>query len=229
MRTLAVCLSFALAAGCADVTEPYELDHARVIAVRTEPAVLAPGERGTVAMLVTGVDGPRAVAADDFTVSVPEPLAAVVPVVRTADGWTVEAPDADEVAAVRSALGVAADQPVAVPLTATTTVDAVALTARKWTEIAATTANPTIAGIAVDGVAATTVRVRAGSSPELTVTHDAGPTAVVRWLSSVGDLARYQSTTATLDAAAPARGAIVVVVRDARGGVAWHIVPAEVQ
>lgn len=229
MRSLAVCTALALVTGCADVTEPYELDHARIIAVRTEPAVLAPGQRGTIAMLVTGVDGPRAVAAEDFTVSVPDALAAFVPVIRTADGWTVEAPDADEVAALRVTLGLSPEQPVAVPLTATTTVDAVALIAHKWTEVAATTANPTIAGVAVDGVAATTVRVAAGSSPELTVTHDAGPTAVVRWLSSVGDLARYQSATATLDAAAPARGAVVVVVRDARGGVAWHIVPAEVE
>ena len=218
-----------LAVGCADVTDPYELDHARVIAVRTEPAALAPSERGTVDVLVTGVDGPRPVAADALSVTVPEPLAALVSVARTADGWTVVAPTSEQLLAVRAALGVPAEEPVAMPLTVTTTVDGVELIAHKWTVVEATAANPTITGVAVDGVAAPVIRARAGSTPELTVTHGAGATAVIRWLSSVGDLERYQSATATLDATAPARGAIVVVVRDARGGVAWQIVPAEIE
>ncbi|MBL8622850.1 MAG: hypothetical protein JNK64_16155 [Myxococcales bacterium] len=218
-----------LAVGCADVTEPYELDHARVIAVRTEPATLAPGEAGTVAVLVTGGDGPRVVPADGLAVTVPAPLAPYVAVTRGPDGWTVVAPTAAQLAGLRAALGVPATEPAAVPLTITTTVDGVALVAHKWTVVDATAPNPTIAGVALDGVVAPVLRAAAGSTPRLSVTHDAGPAAVVRWLSSVGELAQYQSADATLDAAAPARGAIVVVVRDARGGVAWQIVPAEVE
>lgn len=218
-----------LALGCADVTEPYELEHARVIAVRTEPAALAPGEAGTVAVLVTGVDGPRVAPPDGLTVTVPAELTAYVAVTRGPDGWTVVAPTAAQLAGLRAALGVPVVDPVAVPLTVTTTVDGVTLVAHKWTVVDATAANPTIAEVALDGVAAPVFRAAAGSAPRLSVTHDAGPPAVVRWLSSVGELAQYQSAEATLDAAAPARGAIVVVVRDARGGVAWQIIPAEVE
>lgn len=218
-----------LAIGCADVTEPYELAHARVIAVRTEPAALAPGEAGTVAALVTGVDGPRVVAAADVAVNVPPELAPFVTVARSPDAWTVVAPPAAQLAGLRAALQIPAAEPIAVPLTITTTVDGVALVAHKWTVVDATAPNPTIAGVALDGVAAPVLHAAAGSTPRLSVTHDAGPDAVVRWLSSVGELAQYQSADATLDAAAPARGAIVVVVRDARGGVAWQIVPAEVE
>ncbi len=218
-----------LALGCADVTEPYELEHARVIAVRTEPAALAPGEPGTVAVLVTGVDGPRVAPPDGVAVTVPAELTAYVAVTRGPDGWTVVAPTAAQLAGLRAALGVPAVDPVAVPLTVTTTVDGVTLVAHKWTVVDATAANPTIAEVALDGVAAPVLRAAAGSAPRLSVTHDAGPAAVVRWLSSVGELAQYQSAEATLDAAAPARGAIVVVVRDARGGVAWQIIPAEVE
>lgn len=229
MRHVVVLIAIVLAAGCADVTEPYELAHPRVIAIRTEPAALAPGARGRIEVLVTGADGPRLAPDDTLAVTVPAALAALVRVAREGDGWSVVAPSAEQVAAARAVLSVPDDQPLALPLELVTEVDGVTLAAQKWTIVGASADNPAIDGVAVDGVAASELRVAAGSSPRLSVRHDAGDAAVVRWLSSVGDLARYQTAEATLDAARAAAGAIVVVVRDGRGGVAWRIVPAAVE
>ena len=59
--------------------------------------------------------------------------------------------------------------------------------------------------------------------------EDAGDDALVRWLSSVGDVEGYQAANATLDASTPARGAIVVVVRDRGGGTTWRVLPVIVE
>lgn len=215
--------------GCADVTQPYELDHPRVIAVRTEPATLAAGDRGRIEVLVTGAGGPRVAPSSTVTVSVPAPLAALVEVARDGETWTVTAPGMEQLTAARAALALPAEQPLALPLELATEVDGVELIAQKWVVVGATVANPAITSVTVDGAAAATARVRAGSTPQLAVAHDAGADAVVRWLSSVGDLEDYQTSTATLDATTAATGALVVVVRDRKGGASWQIVPAVVE
>lgn len=224
-----VAAAAALGAACDEVAMPYQLEHARIVAVRSEPAALAPGQRGVVEILVTGAGGPRVAAAAAVTVTVRPELAAMVPLVRDGDTWTVTAPSAEQVAAARAALAVPADQPLALPLELATEVDGVALTAQKWIVIGAAAANPEIARVELDGAEiGTAVEVSAGTAPRLAVVHDAGEAAVVRWLSSVGDLEGYQTAAATLDAEAAASGAIVVVVRDGSGGTTWRIVPATV-
>jgi hypothetical protein len=217
---------------CAEVAEPYQLDHPRVIAVRAEPAALAPDAVARLDVLATGVDGPRVVAPSALRVAIAAPAAgfmAADAVTVAADGWHLRAPSAEAIAGARAALGLTPDQPLAVPLTFTTVIDGVTLTADKWVGLGAAAANPQIAAITVDGVDAAAVAVVVGARPRLGVRHDAGAAGVVRWLSSVGDLEDYQRPEAVLAADADARGAIVSVVRDRAGGVAWTIVPATVE
>ena len=218
----------AIVVGCADVAQPFELDHPRVIAVATEPAGLAPGAAAELRVLVTGAAGPHEVAADAMAVAVPAPLAGAMTVERHEDVWTLGAPPADQIAALRAALQLRPEQPLALPIEVRTEVDGVPLTAQKWVIVDGAAANPMISGLTVDGAAVETITAQVGTRPTLAIAHDAG-TALVRWLSSVGDLERYQTPAAILDASAAATGAIVVVVRDQRGGVAWQIVPARVE
>lgn len=57
--------------------------------------------------------------------------------------------------------------------------------------------------------------------------HGAGldPLSYV-WYSSIGDLENYHKQTSTLKVDAPADGTVVVVVRDAQGGVNWMTRPS---
>jgi hypothetical protein len=79
-----------LLAACEDVPQPYDLDHARVMAVRVDPPAVAPGERATVEVLVTDSGAAPYVATD---VSMREVVAGLEPgvvlleiEVGTADG-----------------------------------------------------------------------------------------------------------------------------------------------
>ena len=92
--------------GCADVPQPFELDHARVMAVRMEPPALAPDAVGRIDVLVTDAErGPRLADPTAFVVTAP----AGIEVTQAATGWEVQSPSAEELAAVRASLGLAAD------------------------------------------------------------------------------------------------------------------------
>jgi hypothetical protein len=193
--------------GCTDVPLPYELDHARVMAVQVDPPTIGPGDRARIHVLVTdGTSGPRV--ADPATVGMTAPGIAVE---RDEMGWSVTAPDVSVDAIV--------------PLAIDVETDGGTLTAQKTVALGTSAPNPSAPPILLDGEA------RALAIPprrESTLSVAAEEGLSYRWFSSVGELTGYTKAEVRLDPDEGARGFIVLVVRDQMGGTAWAIANAEV-
>ena len=196
-----ICL-LALAA-CDATPELARLDHAQILAVRTEPAAVAPGERARIDVLA-GDD-----AGNVFEVA-PDRVTAALPVERTPDGWFVTAGD-----------------PAIATLAVALEIDGVEWRATKSLVVNARTENPRIATMQIDGADSEELVVAAGTKPTLAVVAEGE--LKYAWYSSVGDLELYRQPSAILDAAEPAEGHVVIVVRDAAGGVSWKLLPARVE
>ncbi len=204
---LAILFTSLFTVGCDDVAGLARLDHAQILAVRTEPANVAPGQRARVDLLAGDDSG------EVFEAS-PETLTAgVLAVEHAADGWYVTAGATPEIATLEVSL----------------TIDGTVWRAAKSLVVNVSAANPTIATMQVDGAASEQLVVPVGSKPALAASGEGRDPLEYAWYSSVGDLEGYRQPTAMLDAAAPAEGTVVVVVRDSAGGVSWQLVPARVE
>ena len=199
MKTLALAV-IALGA-CNSSDDPFELDHARVLAVRSEPAHALPGTAACIDALVADDAGTVAIATPDSI------DAGGLPVV----GGCVQSP-----------------APLAPIATVVVTVGGQQLAATKQLVFGDDHANPSIGAMLLDGAATTEIDVASGDSAMLDVPGDDG-TRTYAWYTSIGTLVHYRSETATLDAGDPGDGTIVLVVRDDVGGVAWQLVPAHVR
>jgi hypothetical protein len=194
---------------CADSSET-RLDHAQILAVRAEPANVAPGERARIDILAGDEAGnvyeamPDAVSA----VGAMGPLA----VEQTAEGWFVTA----------------GEQPDIATLSVSLTIDGAIWPATKKLIIGQHADNPRIE-IQIDGMAATEMVARAGTKPLLTAVPAGAEPFTYAWYSSVGDLKYFRQQTAELDAVDPATGQLLLVLRDSMGGVSWAIRPARVE
>lgn len=194
---------------CAE-PEVARLDHAQILAVRTEPAAVAPGARARIDILAGDDSGavyeavPDQVAAFSHT---SEPLV----VERAADGWYVTAGDEPEIAMLEVTLAI----------------DGIEWRATKSLVVNATASNPRIATMQIDGADTEELIVPAGTKPALSVSAEGE--LKYAWYSSVGDLEKYRQPSAILDAAEPAEGLVVIVVRDANGGASWKLLPARVE
>ena len=212
-----------LVGACADVPQAFELDHARVMAVRVDPPALAPGERAGISVLVTDADaGPRV--ADTAAVRVTSPFDGLV--ARTEAGWEVTAPSSEQLAVARMQLGLADDADVIAPLALEVTFDGAAFTAQKTVAFGRRAENPVAPAISHDG-AVGPCNFDAGRDIELSVTPVVDELSY-RWFSSVGDVTGYTRAEASLEPLRGTTGAIGVVVRDQVGGTAWAFVPAAV-
>jgi hypothetical protein len=186
---------------CNSSDDPFELDHARVLAVRAEPAHVMPGTPTCLDVLAADDSGRVVVATPDSI------DAGGLPVT----GACVEAPVvAAPVASVVVTIG---DQQFA---------------ATKQLVFGDDHANPSVAAMQVDGAETAEIDVAAGDSAMLDVPGDDGARSYA-WYTSIGTLAHYRSDAATLDAGDPGDGTVVLVVRDDVGGVAWQLVPAHVR
>ncbi|MCE9577352.1 MAG: hypothetical protein K8W52_29655 [Deltaproteobacteria bacterium] len=215
-------------AACADVAQPFDLDHARVMAVRVDPPAIGAGETAHIDALVTdSTITPRVAAATAVDIALPPEAAGFAALlVRTDDGWQLTAPDGAMLAAARAQAGLAADAPLIVALALTVTTLDGPLTATKTVAIGATAANPPAPAILLDGAAAP-LTLTADLDAHLTVAAPL-PDHDYRWFSSVGDLVGYTRDDARITPIGPGDGWIVVVDRDQAGGTAWTIAPAEV-
>lgn len=221
------CLSLSLSTtACIDeLTLPWELGHDRVIAVRATPPSIAPGQRATLEALLAHREAPTAVASPE-TAAVASPASLADLVARDGDAWIVTAPDAARLATARTELGLAADAPV--PLLLELSFGAPFLPATKTVWLGAAGANPPIDTMTVDQSPVDA----ADPAPELTLATEtdvllsipADPTDSVTWLTSTGTLQDFDlpSSYLRLEPDDPATGELVVVRRDARGGVAWQ-------
>ncbi|MDQ3366728.1 MAG: hypothetical protein M3680_14985 [Myxococcota bacterium] len=217
--------------GCDDVPQPFDLDHARVMGVQIEPPAIPAEAIARVAVLVTdSTEMPRVAAPAELAITlpagIPSPeLAALITV--TPEGWQVQAPPAETLAAIRAALGLAADAELVVPLElAIETADGT-LRAQKTITLGASAANPAAPTITLDGAVAP-IALREGTDATLGVTAP-DPALTYRWFSSVGDLVGFTRAEARVEPAAPGAGSIVLVVRDERGGTAWTFAAANVE
>jgi hypothetical protein len=188
---------------CDAAPELARLDHSQILAVRTEPATVAPGERTRIDLLAGDDSGAVFEAA-------PDRVTTTLAIERTTDGWFVTAGEA-EIATIEVAIEI----------------DGAEWRATKSLVVSATTENPRITTMKIDGAETEALVAAAGTKPALTVVAE-GDLAYA-WYSSVGDLELYRQPSAILDAAEPAEGHVVIVVRDTAGGVTWKLLPARVE
>jgi len=208
MKTLAVTLLVLTA--CDAAPELARLDHAQILAVRTEPATVAPGERARIDILA-GSDSGDVFEAAPARVTASSRMTGPLTVEHMPDGWFVTANAAAEIATLEVALEI----------------DGSEWRATKSLVVSTRTKNPEIATMQIDGAESEELVARVGSKPALSVSAEGD--LKYAWYSSVGDLELYRQPSAILDAAEPAEGHVVIVVRDAAGGVTWKLLPARVE
>lgn len=210
-------LALALSAGaCAEVDDA-RLDRAQILAVRTEPAHVAPG--GTARVDVLAGDDSGAVFETSPDELVASGAAGPLHVERTAEGWFVTAGAAPELATLE----------VAVAIDGTSWRARKALVISQDSQDGQPAENPRVAAMQIDGAASDQLVAPAGTKPALTAIGVGREPLTYAWYSSIGTLERYRQPSAVLDAAEAGEGAILLVVRDGAGGVGWHILPARVE
>ena len=220
---LALAAALGLGACTQDVDPPWQLDHARVIAVRATPPRLASGDVARLDALV-GREGAAPLETVPDTAEVLSPTSLAAALSGTAGTWTVTAPGAAQLAAARAELGLAADAPV--PLQLRVTFSDSGLAARKVVWLGARADNVVIPRALVDGqdaMAQDALTVGAEVDVPLAVDFDARHN--VNWLTSCGTMHDFDLARAYLrvEAADPQAGAMALVVRDDQGGVAWRV------
>lgn len=227
MRALLAVLM--LASACADVPQPFELDHARVLAVRIDPPALPPGGTARIDVLITdSSSSPRVATPDLLSVRLPAEIGGAGDqlIARTETGWQVTAPDAATIAAIRARSTIAPEAPLVIALEIDVdTLDA-RLHATKTLAIGEPATNPAAPTILLDGSAGALTAHR-GTTMRLAVAAP-DPEHDYRWFSSIGDLTGFTRPEADLDPSDVAGGVLVVVERDQVGGTAWAIAAAAV-
>ena len=223
---VSLALVCALAAGCSgDLDPPWQLDHDRIVAVRSTPPAIAAGERAELDLLVATAGVGTAERSPELVVVVtPASLASAL----AFDGgkWRVTAPGEPELAAARTELGLEPAAPV--PLRLVVSFGGGALLATKVVWLGMTAQNPSLSTMMVDGSPA-------DAKPELVVAPlvdvplsiDAIDTDDVNWLTSCGTMHDYDLPQAYLrvELEDPMEGELAVVLCNARGGVAWRVWP----
>jgi hypothetical protein len=232
MSAALAALALALApGGCGGNIDPeWQLDHDRVIAVRSTPSRIASGETATVDALI-GRNGapPRAVDPDTAEVVSPTSLAGTL--ARDGGHWTVTTPGDDQLVAARTEL--ALDPGAPVPLRVRIGFSDNGETALKVVWLGEHADNPVIDPVTVDGMdalAESQLTVSIGVDIPLAVTFD--PASFnINWLTSCGTLHDFDLATARLrvEPTDPHTGSFAIVVRDTVGGVDWHLWPITAQ
>jgi hypothetical protein len=228
MRRVAV---VAVLAGCTgDVAPDWQLSHDRVIAVRAAPPRIAPGETAQIDALL-GHQGQPPDGVDPDTAEVVSPASLAGALARQGAHWTVIAPGDAPLAAARSELGLPAGAPV--PLQLRVGFTQLGQTALKIVWLGQHTDNPVIDPVTIngmDGLAQAQLTVPAGVDVPLVVDFD--PASYnINWLTSCGTMHDFDLAMAHLrvEPEDPHAGTLAIVVRDALGGVAWHLWPITAQ
>jgi hypothetical protein len=218
-------------AGCGgDVDPAWQLDHDRVIAVRSTPSRIASGETATVDALI-GRKGqpPRGVDPDTAEVVSPTSLAAALS--HGSGRWTATSPGDDQLAAARTELALDAGAPV--PLRVRVGFSDTGETALKIIWLGEHADNPVIEPVTIagmDALAQSELTVPIAVDVPLAVTFD--PASFnINWLTSCGTLHDFDLAGARLhvDVTDPHTGTLGIVVRDTLGGVDWHLWPITAQ
>jgi hypothetical protein len=218
----------------ADLDEPWQLAHDRIIAVRATPPRIMPGEQSTLDLLLGYEELPIAQRGPDLAqVVMPESLEDTL----APDGgqWIVTAPDEARLAAAREELGLEPGAPV--PLTIglavmwpyeVASVDGRTFGATKTVWLGDTAQNPDLVGMLVNGDApgdhGSELVVPKQEKVPLFVEAD-DEVDIVNWLTSCGEMHDFDLHSAYLKVLPeqPQDGELAVVKRDAQGGVSWRV------
>ena len=211
-------------AGCGgDIDPAWQLDHDRVIALRSTPPRIATGEVATVTALI-GRKGQPPREVDPDTAEVDSPAGLDDTLRRSSTQWTVTAPGDDRLATARSELGLAADAPV--PLRLRVTFADTGEVAYKIVWLGEHLDNLALGPIAIDGLDATSVtELSVAPGVDIRLAVDFDDSHVVAWLTSCGTMHDFDLPRAYLrvEPEDPQAGSLAVVVRDDLGGVAWRL------
>lgn len=232
MKRVFVFLVTAVLAGCGSFRDPGDLHYARTLAVRADPPRISPGERARIDLLVTGNDGVPAMRAPDL-VALAEampgrpaaPPEAAQLIVQDNGAWYVTAPSAEVLASLRQALTLPADAPVPFPLSVSVTIEGELRPSEKVVWLGGSALNPAITAMTVDGqpMGESPLPVAAAGEHALSAAAEGEGTLSYAWYTGFGELKKYREATATLEKALPGEaGAVVLVVRNDRGGVTWR-------
>jgi hypothetical protein len=214
-----------LAAGACtgDLDPAWQLDHDRIVAVRATPPSIAPGEQSTIdALLAT--KGARTSVAPPELATVVSPMSLAGVLAADAGRWVVTAPGEDRLAAAREELKLAPGAPV--PLQIGVSYAGQTLLATKTIFLGASTANPSLVNVMIDGKPATGSDVVVNPLVKVPLSIDADDTQFdVVWLTSCGTMHDFDLPQAYLEVEAddPQAGELAVVLRDGAGGVAWNL------
>lgn len=234
MRRLTGFLILVAVLGCGSFRDPGDLHYARTLAVRADPPRVAAGQRARIELLVTGNDGVPLVRAPDTVTPAPPqpgqpaPPAQAAQLISQEDGvWYVTAPPAEVLAQLRQALGLPPDSeaPIPFPLEVSVTIDGQVRPAEKIVWLGGAALNPTITAMSVDGqpMGETPLGISAANAHALTASATGEGVLSYAWYTAFGELKKYREPAATLEKAVPGEmGAVVLVVRDDRGGVTWR-------
>jgi len=212
-----------LGACMGDLDPPWQLDHDRIVAVRATPPGIAAGETSTIDALLAGKGGPTSVAPPELAMVVsPASLSDVL----AFDGgrWTVTAPGEDRLAAARAELKLDPGAPV--PLEVGVVYANQSLVATKTVLLGRAADNPALVNVMLDGKPASDDELAVGKLVKVPLSIDADDTIYdVAWLTSCGTMHDFDLPAAYLEVEAKDRdaGELAVVLRDASGGVAWHV------
>ncbi|HUS30887.1 MAG TPA: hypothetical protein VMZ53_20390 [Kofleriaceae bacterium] len=222
------------ATGCIDpIDARWQLDHDHVIAARATPPRIRAGDATNLDALVAHANAP---------VSIENPMTAEVAtrgfepyLEQRHDGaWSLESPSAEVLTAARPALSLADDEPVPVDVMLTFPhpmgLDRAALDpyrVKKTVWLGEPRANPELPAITIDGqpAPAETDTIALPLDRDVYIAVDAPDDTRVNWLTNVGTLFQDDVAKAYVHVTAKDRldGQLVVVMRDAEGGVAWRV------
>ncbi len=231
---LAVLAVLVLGACADDIDPPWQLDHDRIIAVRSSPPRIPAGARAEIdAFLGRKGTEPTTEVPPIARVVSPESLASAL--VNDAGRWVVTAPDDSRLAVARTELGLMPGAPV--PLTI-----GVAFAATSWPSggiaeglgatkivwLGATGDNPVLDSAQVDGVApamAAPIVIAKDAETRLAIAFDDRDD--INWMTSCGTMHDFDLPEAylTVEPEDPVEGHLAVVVRTDNGGVSWRIWP----
>ncbi len=211
-------------AGCDDFATPAELSHAQILAIRAQPAAVAPGEQATLSVLVAGPEGDIVPSRVEWTLETSSPW---VTVVTDSEGAVTLAAAADMPAVQEVALDVSVDL-----------ASGERLLARKYLEVGGTaTDNPLITQIDVDGTPLTNgdnaddnpsgSTITAAPGQTLALSLNTAPTitedSLISWFATIGEIDRYRLADTIWTAPDNGgQGWLYVVYRDGYGGVSWQ-------
>ncbi len=232
-RTLRVALGLGLwICGCSDYQEPGGLRPARVLAVQLTQPRLGPEEKAQVLVLVSNDEGAPSIESPKGVSFLPTSTDGLAPPFDAADvikqdgaNWFIAAPTAEQLAVARQRLKLPPDtsEALAVSLSIAMSFRGRRQVVQKIVRFGMSGNNPTIARATVAGLplAGAEVRLPTGTH-ELAAAASGDGKLSFAWFAH-GELASYREANATVRFTSGDASAVVLIVRDDGGGVAWQV------